>query len=291
MVRVHGLETEREIDILFETTSGLYRVKIAVEAKDEGRPVDLDTFDHYVGKYKGPFPADVDKFVVVSRNGFTKGVIEKASAMGVPLMTLDEARDFDWAKLRPEYGPLQQKSELHLRFAPHVCRIRLVPAVRGDQDNKAVSEGRLVCAHGTDQGSPLEFAKRSIFQAGHPSTLAKLKELETLAQGQPNGAELHAGFDMSHYKLRHCGKDYDLKEMNVVVHMIDARASVECKAYELDTPDGKRIFHHMSGTLGDRHIQWVMPQGLKSERIAMKIGRSKTPKQKAQERKRRKKRN
>jgi hypothetical protein len=294
MVKVHGLETEREIDILFEKADAIYKVKIAVEAKDEGRPMDLDGFDHYVGKYRGPYPVDVQQFVVISRNGFTKGVREKAAAMGVPLMTLDEAEDFDWTKLDPKYGPLKQESMLHVRMAPHVCRIVFDPPIRGDQEGKAAVEGKLVCEHSTDHGTPFEFARRAIFEKKDPPTIAKLKEAEALAVGQPNGAEMHAGFDMSHYKLRFRQKDHQLVSMTVIVHMIDARTTMECKAYELDTPDGKKIFHHMSGTLGEKHFQWVMPQGLKSKKMALKIGKppkaAKTPKQKAEERKKKRKR-
>ena len=101
-----GLEKEREIDIKRETSNGLYKIKVAVEAKDEGRPWEVTKVEQYLGKYRGEGRVLVDKIVLVSRHGFTSGAIEKAKAADVVLLTLDEAKDFDWTKLDPKYGPL-----------------------------------------------------------------------------------------------------------------------------------------------------------------------------------------
>src|SRR5262245_48285264 len=96
MVKVQGLETEREIDVLHETTNSLYSIKIAVEAKDESSPIDLIAFDSYLAKFRGEGRVAVDKIIIVSRNGFTGGAIEKAKLVDVTLLTLDEAKETDW---------------------------------------------------------------------------------------------------------------------------------------------------------------------------------------------------
>jgi hypothetical protein len=131
MVKVHGLETEREIDILHEMPGATFTVKVAVEAKDEGRPIDLENFDSYLGKYRGEGRVAADKVVLVSRHGFTAGVIEKAKLVDVQLLTLDEAKDYDWANLGPEHAGLTRQSALHVHFKPHICQVRLFPAIRG----------------------------------------------------------------------------------------------------------------------------------------------------------------
>src|SRR4051794_9352503 len=51
MVKVQGLETEREIDILHQTSDGFSTTKIAIEARDEGRPLDVGTLDELKSKY------------------------------------------------------------------------------------------------------------------------------------------------------------------------------------------------------------------------------------------------
>ncbi len=286
MAKVHGLEGEREIDILFEIPGGLYRVRIAIEAKDEDRPFDQTALDEYLGKYKGPNPVVVDRVVIVSRNGFTPDAVERAAAAGIHLMTLDEAKTFDWAKMGPQYGNLPRQSNLHFRVAPHVCKIEITPRIRGDRDGTAAKEGRLICDHGTDYGTPFEFAHRAAFQKPDDTTREKLKEVTELAKGRPEGAGLMMGFEMSHYQLRFKGKDRRLAEMKVTVHVVDTTVPMECKAYELAELGGKpQIFHHSSGVIGDRRIQFVMPQGLKSKTISLRIGKDTTPKKKADERK------
>jgi hypothetical protein len=272
--------------------SGGLKIKVAVEAKDEGRPWDLTHVDRYLGKYRGEGRVLVDKIVLVSRHGFTAGAIEKAKLADVVLFTLDEAKNFDWTNLDPKYGDLKQSAMLHVRIAPHVCKVVLEPPIEGD-DGKAAKEGKLVCEHSEDHGTPFEFARRAIFEKRHPPTIDKLKELERLATGQPNGAVLQVEFDMSHYRLRYRGGEHPLRRITVIVHVTDATTRAECKAYELDTPEGKQIIHHMSASLDEKHFQWVMPQGLKSKKMAMRIGHPpqtpKTPKQRAEERKKKRK--
>jgi hypothetical protein len=208
-------------------------------------------------------------------------------------MTLDEAKDFDWAKLDPKHGPLKPESTLHFRMTPHVGRIIFDPPIRGNKDGKAAREGRLVCSHSKEHGSPFEYAQRLIFKNPQPETLAKLRELESLAVGHPNGAAVHASLDMSHYTLRFRNKNHKLGKMTVVVQAVNATTKVECKAYEMDMPAGKKIFHHLTATLGEQHIQWVMAEGLSSKKIGVKFGRipkvPKTPKAKAEDRKRKRK--
>src|SRR5262245_41330180 len=119
MVSVQGMETEREIDILHKTSDGWGVVKISVEAKDEGRPIDIETVEQLSAKYRGEGRVHVDKFMIVSRNGFTKGAREKAAVLDIPLLTLDEAKEFDWTSLGPAYANLPKTQTLHFRFAPH----------------------------------------------------------------------------------------------------------------------------------------------------------------------------
>jgi Restriction endonuclease len=142
-----GLETEREIDIRRETSNGLYKIKVAVEAKDEGRPWEVTKVEQYLGKYRGEGRVVVDKSVLVSRQGFTTGAIEKARAADVVLLTLDEAKDFDWTKLGPKFGPLTKETTLHVRFAPHVCKIIFDPPIPDCTfREKANADGRMTVA-------------------------------------------------------------------------------------------------------------------------------------------------
>ncbi len=94
-------DDEREIDILIDTMAGPYRIRIAVEAKDEGRPMDSTKFESIIGKYFGEGGIKVNKVVVVTHRGFYKPVIDRAQLLDVDLFTLTQATQIDWGQFRP----------------------------------------------------------------------------------------------------------------------------------------------------------------------------------------------
>lgn len=85
----------REIDVLVESAVGPYSIKIAVEAKDEGRKLDATKIEAIIGKYRGSGGLQVNKTIVVARNGFTSEARTRA-----------EDEDIDLLTLRPEKGTL-----------------------------------------------------------------------------------------------------------------------------------------------------------------------------------------
>jgi hypothetical protein len=60
----------REIDVLIDTKVGEYRIRIAVEAKDEGRPMDSTRFESIIGKYLVEGGVRVNKVAVITHQGF-----------------------------------------------------------------------------------------------------------------------------------------------------------------------------------------------------------------------------
>ncbi|MFP4028470.1 MAG: restriction endonuclease [Candidatus Brocadiia bacterium] len=99
MEPVLGDDDFREIDVLIRNELGPYRVKIAVEAKNESRPLAVGKIDSIVGKYRGPRRVEVNDVYVVSSRGFTSGAEKAAAAAGIKLLTLSEAETYDWGKL------------------------------------------------------------------------------------------------------------------------------------------------------------------------------------------------
>jgi hypothetical protein len=130
-------------------------------------------------------------------------------------------------------------------------------------------------------------AHRTVFGSPSGEISGKLKELEELAKSQPGEKALNVRFDLSPYKLRFRGKDHRLSSMEVVVHVVDTAVQLNCAAYELvDAGGQKRLLHHAAGVFGENQIQLLMPEGLHSRKIALRIGKAPlTPKQKANERK------
>lgn len=72
----------REIDVLIEHGNGDYALRLAVEAKDEGRKMTQDRFEAILGKYRTASGIEADEVVVVSRRGFSQPVKQRAKKEG-----------------------------------------------------------------------------------------------------------------------------------------------------------------------------------------------------------------
>lgn len=281
MVKVQGLETEREIDILHTTSDGLSKIKIAVEAKDEARPIDLPTFDSLYAKYKGEGRVQVDKFIVVSRNGFTGGVHEKAKLLDVTLMTLDEAREADWASICPTC-PGDQPSAGTARFqmAPHLHDIRVDPPLPSHVAAAVMREGVVVCSCcGKQRGNLARYAWCcTLGRCDARGNEIKAKLAAGLKE-HPAGALLKIGWSVnSKLRLRHKNVDYLIKSMEVTVHAADATAPITCTPYRMTSNDGcEKVFPHFHADFGDMQFQWIMPDGPRSKRIHLNISRKSKP--------------
>jgi len=85
MVHAPGFGELREIDVLIESEVGPYRIKVAVEAKDHKRKLNIQDIEAIIGKYCSSGSLAVEKVVVVSRRGFSKQAAKKASLIGIRL--------------------------------------------------------------------------------------------------------------------------------------------------------------------------------------------------------------
>lgn len=97
MESVEGLGF-REIDILIEGEIGVHHIKIAVEAKDHRRKIDVTVVESIISKYYGVKSIPVNKVILVSSRGFTSGAIQKAKSANIKLMIIEKALDYNWKK-------------------------------------------------------------------------------------------------------------------------------------------------------------------------------------------------
>lgn len=275
MVKVQGLETEREIDILHTTSEGLFKIKIAVEAKDEARPIDLETFDSLYAKYKGEGRVQVDKFVIVSRNGFTGGVREKAKLADVTLMTLDEAKGADWASVCPTCpGELRPAGTARFQMPPHLHDIRVDPPFPPEVAAAVVREGVVVCSCcGKNHGSLAQYAWCcTLGRCDAVGDDLRKKLAEGLRQ-HPAGALFKVKWTLCpKLRVRHAGVDYKVDTVEITVHAADAVMPVRCTPYRMTSTDGcEKVFPHFHADFGDMQFRWIMPDGPKSQRILFDI--------------------
>jgi hypothetical protein len=167
----------REIDVLIETNVAPYRIRIAVEAKDEGRPMDSTKFESIIGKYLVEGGVKVNKIAVVTHHGFYEPVVRRARTLGIDLLTLTEAQQVDWSRLRPP-GP---------RFE-NPCLIEDLSFGSAVQMNEGVlREGRVTCSCGRNYGTPLQFAQRLFWEVGVRRCADQLSAVDREATSNPDG--------------------------------------------------------------------------------------------------------
>ena len=142
----------REIDILVETPVGPYKIRIAVEAKDEGRKMDATKIESIIGKYRGRGSLVVNKVVVVAHRGFTEEAKNRARDEDIDLLTLDEANICDWCK-----SMLPREMNYHSDPMPYSFEID--PPLPAEIDrNVAMKEGHFYCTcHNHDKGTPMSW--------------------------------------------------------------------------------------------------------------------------------------
>jgi len=293
MVKVEGLEGEREIDILWTTSTGLVKVKVAVETKDEGRKLDLVKFDSISAKYNGAGGIPVHKIVVVTRAGFTPDVERKAKLQGVSLLTLDLAQEQDWSTLAPEHSFLRGMKKVNLEMQPHFHEIDTLPELPRDLATQIIKYGRYKCGTCTENNDHGTFLQHMYASTLHRSDSVGV----TFRQDLQKGLIDHKGViwvslswkEKDGARIIYQGVDYPIREVRARMHAAKAQSPIDCDTYLMKESDGdSRIVHHFSAEMGQMKMQIVVPDGLKSERVAFKIEKL-NPKQKAKRRKQQKK--
>lgn len=272
-----GLDQPREIDILHTTTDGITIIRIAAEVKDESRPLDVKTIDEYHGKYTGEARVPVDKFMIVSRSGFTSGAREKAKRLGIPLLTLDEAKEFDWSKVGPEHTKIRELKSFHFEFPAPFDKFETTPPFPKQLASQIIQKGQIRgsrCAATCNHGTFLGFATWYLLKGNLPQIREGLQQMKELARKDPNGAYLEADWPLPNTLIvRYQGEDYPVRELHVKIHAVSFDTPVVCKSYEMKSSEGDpRLVHHLSMGAGRWKFGLVMPDGIKSKQIAVRMG-------------------
>jgi hypothetical protein len=84
---VGGGSSKREIDVLLTGDVGGYPVRLAIECKNEKKPISLEKVDAFVGKLQDVgIPTHLG--IYVSVNGYTGGAVQRAKKAGIKTLVL-----------------------------------------------------------------------------------------------------------------------------------------------------------------------------------------------------------
>lgn len=83
----------REHDVVLAISQGHHQLLVALECRDHSRPVDVSQVEAFHTKCQH---TGIDVGVIVSTGGFYETARQKAQAMGLRCLTLEEATSFNW---------------------------------------------------------------------------------------------------------------------------------------------------------------------------------------------------
>ncbi|MCA9025460.1 MAG: restriction endonuclease [Planctomycetaceae bacterium] len=246
----------REIDVLVQTPTGEFSLVVAVEAKDEKRPLDVTKIEAFIGKYRGNGALQVDKVVVVARRGFTSEAQVRADDESIELMTLDEAIDCDWC----QFGP----RKFTLRLSPMAVGIVFTPELpkqflEADWENEAevirVSDGHRC-------GTPMKFRNTISRVVINSSAFAEMTD-DLKRCGGTGGGDFYITRPLSDYAVRDDGYCHKVTSVTVHVQRVDGSTNMMPSAYRLVDKQGNHSrFIHSHGRVGDQKVEILSPHGV-----------------------------
>jgi hypothetical protein len=93
----------REVDLVIRSSVAGYEMIISVECTDRKRPVTVDWVEQMCCKHRD---LPTHNLVLVSKSGYTKAALLKGSALGAELLSIEAAKQVDWAKYVNVYSRL-----------------------------------------------------------------------------------------------------------------------------------------------------------------------------------------
>jgi hypothetical protein len=94
----------REVDIVIRSRVALgYEMVISVECTDSKRPVAVGWVEQMCCKHRD---LPTHKLVLVSKSGYTKTALLKGRSLGAELLSIEAAKQVDWAKYVNKYTRL-----------------------------------------------------------------------------------------------------------------------------------------------------------------------------------------
>lgn len=273
---VPGQTRLREVDILRTTTEGTRVTRVAIEVKDEKRPIDVERVEMYFGKFTGKSAFPVDQVILVARRGFTSTAREKAKAEGIKLLTLAQAREVDWKTMGIPQADLSTFTTLNVDVKPRVRKVVVEPPLPPDVERSVICEGRIVCiCCGKDSGTLAAFISRGLKDDPVDQRGREIRQ-QFHEMLRSNSAVKAAWTFPEKKRLRHNDKLYPIRRLEVTIQGFSGKAKVERTTYEMVSDDGEsQVVHEFCAEVGPSRFRFLVPSGEKGKKIAMQISSTK----------------
>ncbi len=220
-------ETDREIDILVESTILNCSLKIGIECTTEAAPLDVRKIESFKEKHR---KVGINKTIVVAKNGFSDSAKKYAEKHNIRLLTFKAAQKENWAK---KFELLQGLSVYGRNY-----HLRSVSAV--------IAKDRATIGFSFDIGTMVSTAEGQVPLAKFAGDLFVSSEVsktafKELMENEKNGNDpwIEVGFDLDeqHEFTDSTGKTARPKSIAIVMSYKSNYRSLETKQVEYDGQD------------------------------------------------------
>lgn len=220
-------ETDREIDILVESTILNCPLKIGIECTTESNPLDVRKIESFKEKHR---KVGINQTIVVSKNGFSESAKKYAEKHNIRLLTFKAAQKENWAK---KFERLQGLSIYGRNY-----HLRSISAV--------IAEDKATPGFSFDNGATVKSAECQIPLAKFAGDLFISSEIsktafKELMENEKNGADpwVEVGFDLNeqHEFTDSTGRTARPKSIVIVMGYKSNYRSLEAKQVEYDGQD------------------------------------------------------
>lgn len=148
---------QREVDILVSGELAGIQLTVALECRDHKDPQDITWIDDLIGKYRD---LPVDKVIAVSSSGFTGPAIDKAKAVNIETLTIEEAQNVDWPDLLAGFKTIT----IHSLFVSKLSRVTVVFASEKEVEvpKESLLQARVIDRSRGDIGNVLHLARENL---------------------------------------------------------------------------------------------------------------------------------
>jgi hypothetical protein len=157
------------------------------------------------------------------------------------------------------------------RSRPRVEAVEITPKITSKNGKNPLSEGRFICCHGGDKGSPLQWAEW-LFRTQVLSNPVVLEMLEAEAKARNGDVVMMLPLPMPDHTLLYDGKSHEVNDLRIHVRYLSGSNSVQWSSFKMSENNGTdKTIDQMETILGATRMRVVLPDGPKSPKIVMRF--------------------
>jgi hypothetical protein len=176
---------------------------------------------------------------------------------------------------RPQAPKLFFDNNMRFEMAPHVCRMEFIPPITTSSPKEVLNSARIVCSCcQKDHGAVKAWAHRIAIE----NILAKRPDLQrsltdSLQASATGDATLSVEFPFEKkHRVVIDGEEFSPSTARIVVHAVAATGRLEHRQLEYCKSDGtKSIVDKFEAALGGKRLRLLMPDGLSSKKLILRI--------------------